>query len=202
MGDAGHHASKQPPHRRRLEAAETQRVHAGDWPGAHGENVADDAAHAGRRPLKRLDRAGVIVRLDLERHAEPVAHVDYAGVFLAGGDDDLGRPGGEGLEQGPGVLVGAMLAPHHGENAQLGEVRLAAENLEDAFVFLRSDAVFLDDPRVDLRLGHQGSHRAEGGASGGETESSSDRLASVPATGRSNIESRKTGCKSALKIDA
>ena len=189
MGDSGDHAAEQSPHGWRLEAAKPQRVHAGDRAGAHGENVADNAADAGCRPLERLDRAWMVVRLDLERHAQPVAHVDHSGVLLPGGDDDLGRLRGERLEQRPGVFVGAMLTPHHGEDAQLGEVRLPAENLEDVLVFLRRDPVFLDDFRGDLRLGHQGSRRAKGGASGGETESSRDRLASVPATGRGKIGS-------------
>ena len=37
-----------------------------------------------------------------------------------------------------------MLAPHHREDAELGEVRLAAEDLLDALEFLRREAVFRD----------------------------------------------------------
>ena len=166
------------------------------------KNIPDNPADTGRRALKRLDRAGVIVRLELERHAKSVAHVDHAGIFLASGDDDLGRLGGERLEQQPCVFVGAMLAPHHGKDAQLGEVGFAAEHPEDAIVLLRGDAVFLDDFRGDLGLWHQVSRRARGAESGGETESSSGRLASVPVTGRGKIVSRKTGCKSAFKYNA
>ena len=202
MRYASHHATEQLAHPWRLETAKTQRVHAGDRPGTHGENIPDNPADTGRRALKRLDRAGVIVRLELERHTEPISHVDHAGVFLAGSDDDLGRLGWEGLEQQPSVFVGAVLAPHHGKNTQLSKVGFSAEHLENAFVLLRGDAVFLNDFRGDLGVGHQVSCRARGAESGGETESSSGRLASVPVTGRGKIVSRKTGCKSAFKYNA
>ena len=52
-------------------------------PRAHGEDVADDAADAGRRALERLDRARMIVALHLERDGPAVADVDHARVFLA-----------------------------------------------------------------------------------------------------------------------
>ena len=41
--------------------AEAQLVHDRDRPGAHGEDVADDAADTGRRALVRLDEARVVV---------------------------------------------------------------------------------------------------------------------------------------------
>src|SRR5437762_4728261 len=53
--------------------AEAQRIQHGDWPRAHGKNVAQDPAHAGGRALKRLHVARMIVRLDLERGYEVVA---------------------------------------------------------------------------------------------------------------------------------
>ena len=67
-------------------AAEPQRVHDRDRAGAHGEDVADDAADAGRRALVGLDVARVVVRLDLEGDRVAVAHVDDAGV-LADADE-------------------------------------------------------------------------------------------------------------------
>ncbi len=42
-------------------------------------------------------------------------------------------------------FVGAMLAPHHAENAQLGEIGLAAENFLDARVFFGREAVLGDE---------------------------------------------------------
>ena len=66
--------------------AEAQRVHHRDRAGAHGEDVADDAADAGRRALVGLDEARVVVRLDLERDGEALADVDDAGVLADAGE--------------------------------------------------------------------------------------------------------------------
>ena len=42
-------------------------------------------------------------------------------------------------------FVGAMLRPHDREDAELGEVRLAAERVQDALIFLGGQAVLGDD---------------------------------------------------------
>ena len=117
-----------------------QRVHDGDRTRAHGEDVAQDAANAGRRTLERLDERRMIVRLDLEGAGPAVADVDDAGV--------LARPlhyAAAVRWQAPQVnarrLVGAMLAVHHAEDAELGQAGLAAQRLQDAFVLLGRDAV-------------------------------------------------------------
>ena len=81
MADALHGPVEQVARARRVELAEAQRVEHGDRPRAHREDVAQDAAHAGGRALERLDRARVVVRLDLEGHREAVAHVHHAGVL-------------------------------------------------------------------------------------------------------------------------
>ena len=95
----------------------------------------------------------MIVALDLERDRPAVADIDHAGVFLAGLDQNV-RPGGRKfLQLLPRVLVGAMLAPHDRENPELGEIRLASENLFDALVFLRGQAVFRDEFGCDWRIG-------------------------------------------------
>ena len=80
----------------RVELAEAQRVEHGDRPGADREHVAQDAAHAGGGALERLDRARVVVGLDLERHHEAVAHVHRAGVLARAHDHvrSLGRAAG------------------------------------------------------------------------------------------------------------
>ena len=64
-----------------VERAEAQRVEQRDRPRAHREDVAQDAADAGGRALEGLDRRGVVVALDLERHGQAVADVDHAGVL-------------------------------------------------------------------------------------------------------------------------
>ena len=76
--DAGDDAAEQLGRARVVGAAEAERVEARDGPRAHGEDVAQDAADARRRPLVRLDEARVVVRLHLEDGREPVADVDDA----------------------------------------------------------------------------------------------------------------------------
>ena len=43
------------------------------------------------------------------------------------------------------ALVAAMLGPHDRENAEFDEVGLAAEGVEDAVIFFRSEAMLGDD---------------------------------------------------------
>ena len=117
-----------------------QRIHHRQRPRAHGKDVAQNAAHARRRALKRLDVAGVVVALNLEGAGPPIAHVDDAGI--------LARPlhharalGGQPLQMHAAGLVGAVLAPHHAVNAQLGERRHTPQRGLDAAILLRGDAV-------------------------------------------------------------
>ena len=91
--DAGDHAGQHPGGVRGVGRAEPQRVHHRDRPGAHGEDVPDDAADAGGRALVGLHVRRVVVRLDLERDRPAVAGVDHAGV-LARCRPAAGRCGG------------------------------------------------------------------------------------------------------------
>src|SRR5205807_2084465 len=81
---------------------------------------------AGSGPLKGLDRAGMIVRLDLERDSQAIADVDDASVLLPRAHQNFGGLGGKAFQQWARVLIRAMLAPHDRENAQLGIARLAS----------------------------------------------------------------------------
>ena len=138
--DAGDHAFEDPARQRRVERSEAQRVQQRDRPRAHREDVADDAADAGGRALVGLDERRVVVRFDLEDGAQAVADVDGAGV-LAGALHDA-RPGGrQRLQMHARALVAAVLRPHHREQPELQQVRLAAEQLLDALVLVRLDAV-------------------------------------------------------------
>ena len=58
---ARHDPRQHPGGVRLVQRPEAQRVHHADRAGAHGEDVADDAADAGRSALVRLDVAGVVV---------------------------------------------------------------------------------------------------------------------------------------------
>ena len=87
-----HDALGDPPAAGVVERAEAQRVHRGDGPGAHREDVAEDAADAGGRALVRLDGRRVVVALDADGGGDAVADVDHAGA-LAGADEHLRRLG-------------------------------------------------------------------------------------------------------------
>ncbi len=62
MRDARNDAADEVARLRMIGCAEAQRVHVGDGTRAHREDVAHDAADAGRRALERLDVGGVVVR--------------------------------------------------------------------------------------------------------------------------------------------
>ena len=124
--------------------AEAQRVQRGDGASAHGEDVAVDAADAGGGALVGLDGRRVVVALDFEADREAIAEVHEAGVFFTRGSEHFhaGAVAGLGqlLEPENGVFVGAVLAPHNGVDAQLGEVRHAAEQLHDSVELLTREA--------------------------------------------------------------
>ena len=125
---------------RRVERTEAQRVHHRDRARAHRQDVADDAADAGRGALVRLDVGRVVVRLDLEGDGPALADVDHAGV-LAHADEQTasGSSGGffaELAQVDLRGLVGAVLAPHHRVDGQLGAGGAAAEDLADAGVLV------------------------------------------------------------------
>ena len=96
----------------------------------------------------------MIVRLDFEGDGQSIADVHDAGVLLASAHENFLRLGWERFEQRAGVFVGAMFAPHHGEDAQFGVIRLAAEDLADALKFLRRQAVLCDQFGSDGVLYH------------------------------------------------
>ena len=129
-----------------VEAAEAQRIQHGDGARAHGEDVAQNAADAGGRALERLDEAGVVVRFDLEGDDVAAADIDDAGV-LAGALHHEFAARGQLLQMNAGALVGAVLAPHHAEDAEFGVAGLAAENVDDLLVFAGSQLVLGDDFR-------------------------------------------------------
>ena len=79
--DAGDNARERAADERIIERPEPERVEQGDRTRAHREDVADDAADAGRRALVRLDERRVIVRFDLENRGETIADVDGARIL-------------------------------------------------------------------------------------------------------------------------
>ncbi len=102
------------------------------------------------------------MRFDLEGAGPAVADVDDAGVFAGALHDAAGAGGalaarGQPLEVDARGLVGAVLGPHHAENAELGEGWRAAQRRFDARVLLRRKAVLLEKLGRDAcRCGHRG----------------------------------------------
>ena len=129
-----------------VERPEAQRVEQRDRPRAHREDVADDAADAGGRALVGLDERRVVVRFDLEDGGEPVADVDGAGV-LPGSLQHARAGRRQRLQMHARALVAAVLRPHHREDAELGQRRLAAQSVDDALVFVRRETVTFENAR-------------------------------------------------------
>ena len=148
--DTGDHALDETASAPGFERPEAERVEQSDGPRAHRENVADDATHARGRALIRLDERRVIVRLDFEDRRQAIADVDGAGVFTWP-LEHLRPVARQRLQVHAGALVAAVLRPHHREDAELGRVRLAAEELHDAVVLVRRQAVAFEKGRHRVR---------------------------------------------------
>ena len=181
--DAGDGAAEVPVGR-----AEAQSVEQRDRSGAHGDDVADDPADAGGRTLERLDRARVVVRLDLERDRDAVAEVDHAGV-LAGPLQHALALRRQALQKQRRVLVAAVLRPQHGEDGELEVVRRATEQLLDARELPVGEAEGAMERLVRLR-GDGGQTPSVTGPSDGPAEASS-RTATGIACSISQPESLK-----------
>ena len=140
--DAAHHAGQHPAGVGGVRRAEPQRVHHRDRPGAHREDVPDDAADPGGRALVRLHVGGVIVRLDLEGDRVALADVHHARLLADAGQQRrrLGRLLGELPQVHLGRLVRAVLAPHPGVDGELGIGGTAAEDPPDPVVLGRGQA--------------------------------------------------------------
>ena len=130
VADPAHGAVEQVARADRVELAEAQAVEDRDRPRADREDVAEDAADPGRRSLEGLDRARVVVGLDLEGDRVAVADVDGAGVLARPHHHPLAL-GRQLAEQLARVLVGAVLGPEQAEHRQLDGVRLAPHLLDD-----------------------------------------------------------------------
>ena len=173
--------------------AEPQLIHHRDRPGAHGHDVADDAADAGGRALVGLDVGRVVVRLDLERDGPAVADVDDAGVLADAGQHAGAHLVGGGLAEIAqvhlGGLVGAVFAPHHRVHGQLGVGGPAAQDVANPLVLV----VFEAELAKRLRLFRCGGGMFDGvihlGAPGcarssrGQSRLRVDNRADTPAAG-------------------
>jgi hypothetical protein len=87
--------------------------------------------------------------LHLEDGGLPVADIDHAGI-LAGAADHLRAGGRQLLQVNARGFVGAMLGPHHREDAEFGQIRRSPHRVEDALIFFGGKAVLGDDFGRDL----------------------------------------------------
>src|ERR1700677_1078138 len=92
----------------------------------------------------------MFVRFHLEHRAQAVADIHHSGIFSRTLHHMLAL-----RWQPPQVdaarFVGAVLAPHHAENSQFGNVGIAAQDFLDACVFFRGQPVVRGYFRGDLR---------------------------------------------------
>ncbi len=182
--------------------AEAQRVHRRDRPRAHGEDVAQDAADAGRRTLVGLDVGGMVVALHLEDDALAVADIDDAGILARPLDD--ARPGGRQRAQ-PFLrgFVRAVLVPHRREDAELGKGRLAADQVEDPLVFVGLQAVRGNEFRGDRHgIGNGHGRQCVHGALGFESRLIASFAADTPTDRRKATESHEVAIGAARDIVA
>jgi len=122
---------------------EAERVEDRHRPGAHRGDVAKDPADPGGGALVGLDRAGVVVRFDLEHDRPALADVDHAGV-LARALDDPRAAARQPAEEGLGGLVGAVLRPEHADHPELDLVGSPPEQVDDHLVFVAREGNFLE----------------------------------------------------------
>ena len=137
------------------DGAEAQGVEGENGACAHGKDIANDATDACGGPLEGFDGAGMIVAFHFESDRPAVTDIDDPGVFFARFDEDGGAGGGEFFQLTLGVFIGAMLAPHHGENAEFGEVGIATEDGLDAGKFVGCEAMFGNQFGCKSGLGHK-----------------------------------------------
>ncbi len=110
-------------------------------PRAHGEDVAHDTADSGRGALVRLDRRGMVVRLDLEDRDETVTDVDGAGVLARPLSDT--RPfRREQAQERARVLVAAVLAPHRAKHAEFDGIWRASKLLDNQSILVFGERDF------------------------------------------------------------
>src|SRR5262249_52123213 len=142
MRDAGHNSGQErpvpSPILRVIQRSEPQAVKGRDGTCSHREDVAEDSSNAGSRTLKWFDERRMIVRFDLECGAPSVTHVYHACILSRRHNHALACSG-ETFEMHPRRLIGTMLRPHHREDSEFDQVRLASKQLFDTVEFFDSE---------------------------------------------------------------
>ena len=138
--DAGNHALHEMLHLRMVGPPEAQCVQVRNGASAHRKDIPQDTADAGGSTLIGLDIGGMVMALHLEDRRLTVADIDDAGIF-ARAADHLGTGGRQLLQMQARGFIGTMFRPHHREDAEFGDIRLAAERVQYALIFLRVEAM-------------------------------------------------------------
>jgi len=108
------------------------------------------------RALIGLDERGMVMALHLEDAGEAVADINDAGV-LAGALDDPGRRGRQFAQVNPARIYRKQCSFHIArDDAELGEARRAADERDEARIFLG-----LQPMAGDKRVGDFGFGRAQ-----------------------------------------
>ena len=128
--------------------AERKSVETGDGARTHGEHIAQYASDPGGGALIGLDVAWMIVAFHLEHDSKPLADIDHPRI-LARPLNNPGRLRRQLAQMNFRGFVRAVLVPHGRENAELGESRRAADQIADAPVFVRLEAVRGGELRID-----------------------------------------------------
>ena len=145
VADTAHGAREVP-----VGLGEAQAVEERDGPRSHRDDVAQDPSDASGRTLERLHGRRVVVALDLERHREPVAEVEDAGVLarpLQHARSGRRQP----LQEQRRVLVAAVLRPEEREHRELEVVRIAPEQRADSLVLPVGEAECAMERRIRRR---------------------------------------------------
>src|SRR5579862_3597687 len=183
-GDTGDDAFEQTACAAVVDRSKSQRVEERDGTRAHREDIADDSADACGGALVRLYERRMVVRFDLEHRRESVADVDRARV-LSRALQHLGPLGRQRLEMDARALVTAVLRPHHGEDTEFGQVRLAAEKRHDTVVFVGLDPVPFENLGIHHRIARLSAER---------TAMRTDWRITRPSSPPSNASHARSGC--------
>ena len=112
------------------------------------------------------------------------------------------------LQMDARALVAAVLGPHHREDAELGQRRLALHRAHDAIVLVRLEAVTLEDGRIDgahTKMSSRAAQNTLPGAAALITDSNSTRPSSLPSAAshaRSGCGIRPTTLRASLQMPA
>ncbi len=157
VADSLHDSGEEIPHARIVEGAKPERVEHRDRTRSHREYVAQNSANSRCGSLVRLDRRGMIMRLDLERHCQTVADRYHASV-LARTLKHVGGGGRKCLQSWARMLVGAVLAPQRAHDSQLGKCRRASKHSHQPLEFLLRQAVLRDERGSNDRIAGSSLH--------------------------------------------